>query len=80
MVVYLGAFNLNKLTLEEGDEVISRWDSSRGSVPVAVVEPNLIPTPDDINSEEERDKSRKDSGEEKSQSARSAKMCARQRR
>ena len=80
MVVHLGAFNLNKLTPEEGDEVISRRDSSRGSNPVAVFKPDLIPTPDDINSEEERDKSRKDSEEEKSQSARSAKMCARQRR
>ena len=80
MVVHLEAFNLNKLTPKEGDEVISRRDSSRGSNPVAVFKPDLIPTPDDINTEEERDKSRKDSEEEKSQSARSAKMCARQRR
>ncbi len=68
MVVHLEAFNLNKLTPEEGDKVISRRDSSRGSIPVAFVEPDLIPTPDDINSEEERDKSREDSEEGKSQS------------
>jgi hypothetical protein len=36
------AFDLNKL--KEGDEVKRKWDSSRGSFPIAVVKPNLIPT------------------------------------
>ena len=65
MVVHIGALSLNKLTPEEGDEIKGKSDSSRGSIPVAVVEPDLIPTLDDINSEEERDKSREDSEKER---------------
>ncbi|EFX65308.1 hypothetical protein DAPPUDRAFT_333307 [Daphnia pulex] len=44
----IGAFDLNKLTPEGGFTVDNMHRiSSRGSIPVALEEPNLVPTPDD---------------------------------
>jgi hypothetical protein len=56
----LGPLTLNELTPEEAAQYMkaAQRHSSRGSIPVMVEEPNIIPTPDDESengSEEENE-------------------------